>query len=68
MCRRSSLLAAGEGGGAGGAKSYDDEKAWSSINHVILSAQNVLGVREKNCRAAVIQHRANNKFAYKIWL
>ncbi len=26
------------GGGGGGAKSYDGEKAWSSINHSILSA------------------------------
>jgi hypothetical protein len=25
------------GGGGGGAKSYDGEKAWSSINHSILS-------------------------------
>jgi len=33
--RRSSLLM-GEGGG--GAKLYDSEKAWSSVNHSILSA------------------------------
>jgi hypothetical protein len=37
VCRRSSLLT-GEGGGSrGGAKSDDVEKAWSSINHSILS-------------------------------
>ncbi len=35
VCRRSSLLT-GEGGG-GGAKSYDSEKAWSSIINSILS-------------------------------
>ncbi len=28
----------GEGGGARGAKSYDRKKAWSFINHSILSA------------------------------
>jgi hypothetical protein len=32
----SSLLTAG-GGGGGGAKSYDGEKAWSSINNLVLS-------------------------------
>ncbi len=34
-------LTEGEGGGVGGgagAKSYDDEKAWSTMNHSILSA------------------------------
>jgi hypothetical protein len=38
VCRQSSLLT-GEGGGEGeqGAKSYDSEKACSSINHSILS-------------------------------
>ncbi len=38
VCRRSSLLT-GEGGGGdeGGAKSYDGEKAWSSVNPSILS-------------------------------
>jgi hypothetical protein len=30
-------LTDGTGGGRGGAKSYDDEKAWSSINYSILS-------------------------------
>jgi hypothetical protein len=36
------------------------------LNHLVLSAQNVLGVREKNCRTAEIQHRAINKFAYTL--
>ncbi len=39
VCRRSSTLS-GEGGrreGEGGAKSYDGEKAWSSVTHSILS-------------------------------
>ncbi len=37
VCRRSSLLT-GEGGRGGrGAKSYEHEKAWPSINHSILS-------------------------------
>jgi hypothetical protein len=29
------------GGGMGGAKSHDGKKAWSSINHSILSAVNI---------------------------
>ncbi len=33
------LTGAGERG-VGGAKSYDGEKAWSSVNHSILSARN----------------------------
>ncbi len=34
-----SSLLTGEGGGGGrGAKSYDREKAWPSINHSVLSA------------------------------
>jgi hypothetical protein len=37
VCSRSSLLT-GEGGGEGGAKSYGGEKAWSSMNHLILSS------------------------------
>ncbi len=37
VCRRSSLLKGEEGGGVGGAKSYEGEKAWFSINHSILS-------------------------------
>ncbi len=36
VCRQSSLLTGK--GGMGGAKSYDGEKAWSSVNHSILSA------------------------------
>ncbi len=37
VSRRSSYLT-GEGGrGGGGAKSHDDEKAWSSINHSIFT-------------------------------
>jgi hypothetical protein len=36
LCRRLGLLT-GEGGG-GGAKSYDGEKVWSSIDKSILSA------------------------------
>ncbi len=55
-----------DGRGAGGAKSYDDEKAWSSLNRLILAVQNILGVKEKNCRTAEIQHRASNKFAYTL--
>jgi hypothetical protein len=38
VCRRSSLLT--EEGMRGGAKSYDGEKAWSFINHLILSDVN----------------------------
>ncbi len=34
-------LAARRGGG-GGAKSYDSEKAWSSISHPILSGSHLL--------------------------
>jgi hypothetical protein len=44
VCRRSSFLTGverggrgGGGGGGGGAKSYDSEKALSSVNHSILS-------------------------------
>jgi hypothetical protein len=36
-CHRSSLLAGWGGGGGGVAESCDGEKAWSSINHSILS-------------------------------
>jgi hypothetical protein len=37
LCHQRSSLLTGEGGGGGvGAKSYDSEKAWSSINHAIL--------------------------------
>jgi hypothetical protein len=35
------LTVEGEGGGAG-AKSYDSKKAWSSINHSILSGWRLL--------------------------
>ncbi len=39
--RKGDNLPTGEGGGdGGGAKSYDGEKAWPSINHSILSAPN----------------------------
>ncbi len=42
VCHRWSLLSEEAGGGGeGGAKSYDREKAWSSINHPILSGKNV---------------------------
>ncbi len=40
LCDALVELTDGRGGGRrgwGGAKSYDDEKAWSSINHSILS-------------------------------
>jgi hypothetical protein len=37
VCRRSSLLTEWGGRGGRGAKSYDLEKAWPSINHSILS-------------------------------
>jgi hypothetical protein len=44
VCHRSSLLSEGGGPGGGrgggGAKLYDGEKAWSSINHSIFSAFN----------------------------
>ncbi len=33
----------GGGGDVGGAKSYDGEKAWSSINHSVLSVKNPSG-------------------------
>ena len=41
MCRRWSLLTGGGGRSEGGAKSYDREKAWSSIYYPILSGKNV---------------------------
>jgi hypothetical protein len=37
VCRPSSLLTKERGRGGGGAKSYDSEKAWSSIIHSVLS-------------------------------
>jgi hypothetical protein len=37
VCRRSSLLTREGGGDGRGAKSYGREKAWSSINHSVLS-------------------------------
>jgi hypothetical protein len=37
VCRRSSLLITDGRRGGGGTKSYDNEKAWSSINHSMLS-------------------------------
>ncbi len=40
VCRRSVLLTEG-GKGGGRAKSYDNEKAWSSIYHSILSAPTI---------------------------
>ncbi len=40
VCHRSSLLAGEGDGGGGGAKSYDGERALSSINHSILSDMN----------------------------
>jgi hypothetical protein len=40
VCRRSTKWIGG--GGEGGAKSYDREKAWPSINHSILSGENLL--------------------------
>jgi hypothetical protein len=36
---KESQLADGRGGGEG-ARSYDAEKAWSSINHSVLSGRN----------------------------
>jgi hypothetical protein len=40
VCRRSGLLT-GEGeGNGGGAKSYDGEKGWPSVNHSLLSDGN----------------------------
>jgi hypothetical protein len=43
VCRRSNLLTEeGEGGGRG-AKEYDREKAWSSVNHSILAGQVYIG-------------------------
>jgi len=39
VCRWSSLLTDGEGGGEGAASSYDSEKAGSSINQSIRSGQ-----------------------------
>jgi hypothetical protein len=41
MCRRSSLLTGGGGGCGEGAKSYDGEKAWPSVNLSMLSAPRV---------------------------
>ncbi len=37
VCRRSKLLTGGGGGGGRGAKPYNHEKAWPSINHSVLS-------------------------------
>jgi hypothetical protein len=41
-CRSSLLTGEGWGAGGGGAKSYHVEKAWSSINHTILSRFNFI--------------------------
>jgi hypothetical protein len=44
--RRSSLLTGEQGvGGGGGARSYDGENGWSSLNHPILSASRFLPQR-----------------------
>jgi hypothetical protein len=43
VCRRSSALTGERGGGGGGGNSCDREKAWSSINHSILSGTNITG-------------------------
>ncbi len=40
MRKRDNLLTEKGGGGGGGAKSCDGEKAWTSINHSILSGFN----------------------------
>ncbi len=50
------------GGGGGGAKSYDVEKAWSSINHSLLSG--TTSFPEKRARAqssipSIIDHTEN---------
>ncbi len=39
-------LTEGEGGGVGGAKSYDGEKAWSTMNNSILPAAHL---RDTTC-------------------
>jgi hypothetical protein len=39
-------------GGGGGVNSYDDEKAWSSMSHSILSALN----RTSSRRAFILNH------------
>jgi hypothetical protein len=49
--RRLSSLTGEGGGGGGGAKSYDGEKAWSSINPLILS-----GKDEMRCKADIRKH------------
>jgi hypothetical protein len=47
VCHRLNLLT-GEGGG--GAKSYDREKAWFSINHSILSSGTLQGSQRSQFR------------------
>ncbi len=39
VCRRSSLLTGEEEGIGGGAKSYDGEKAWTTLTYSILSIE-----------------------------
>jgi hypothetical protein len=43
-------LTDGRKGGVGGAKSHDREKAWSSLNHSILSGVNECGDLERGWR------------------
>jgi hypothetical protein len=45
-CERSLLMGDGREGVGGGAKSYDSEKAWPSVNHSKLSGWDVGGGRE----------------------
>ncbi len=44
VSRRSSLVTQEGGGSGGGDKSYDGEKAWSSINHSILFGLKILSM------------------------
>ncbi len=47
----------GEGGG-GGARSYVDEKAWSSVNHSILSGLHIKqqALEKKEQKGSVLYH------------
>ncbi len=46
MCRWSCILTGEGGGGVGGTKSYEGEKAWSSLNHSILPGIGILCIVE----------------------
>ncbi len=61
MSRRSSFLPGRGGGGGGGAKSDDGEKAWSSINHAVLTGAKLL-LKEKDLESYDYAHVKVNFF------